>query len=119
MTDTLNQEAPPTMTVRKSYASAKGAQLDEVMEIEIDGEVFATRPHRVGVTKLIDFQGITVTRDPEAMWGFFRASMGDDFERFEEFCNSPEHVIEAETLGDIIKDMVEFTTGRPTEQSNS
>ena len=66
------------------------------------------------------------------MWAFFRTTMsgqrdaegklpeeGGDFARFQEYVNSPEHPIDAEVLGDIIKDMVEFTTGRPTERASS
>ena len=107
------------MTIRKVYESAKGAALDEPMEVQIDDKVFTARPHRVSATTLIDFQGLTVTRDPEAMWGFFRSAFGDDYEEFHTYINSPEVTITADTLGEIIKDMVEFTTGRPTEQSNS
>lgn len=127
---------PVSNTVRKSYASAKGEKLDEIMEVEIDDTVFAAYPYRVPATVLIDFSGLTVSRDPEAMWNFFRHAMpgpaklfdGSDkigtepvtvFDAFKEFTDSPLHIIEAETLGQIIADMVEFTTGRPTEQSNS
>lgn len=115
---------------RKSYQSAKGAKQDEPMEFDVDDESFTAYPHRVAAGVLIDFQGLQVTRDPEAMWSFFRSAMtgkrqedgtfGEgDFERFQEYVNSPAHPIEAEVLGDIIKDMVEFTTGHPTEQSSS
>lgn len=115
---------------RKSYQSARGAAQDEAFSFDIDAETFTAYPHRVAAGVLIDFQGMSVTKDPEAMWGFFRAAMSGqrladgtlaegDFDRFQDYVNSPLHPVEAEVLGDIIKDMVEFTTGRPTEQSSS
>ena len=117
---------------RRSYRSAKGAKQDEAFEFDVDDESFTAYPHRVAAGLLIDFQGLTVTRDPEAMWAFFRAAMsgerqpngefaegGGDFERFQEYVNSPKHPVEAEALGDIIKDLLEFTTAHPTEQSSS
>ena len=117
---------------RKSYQSAKGAAQDAAFVFNIDGEEFTAYPHRVSAGLLIDFQGLGVTKDPEAMWAFFRNAMsgartpegrlpeeGGDFARFHEYVNSPEHPIEAAVLGSIITDMVEFTTGRPTEQPSS
>ena len=119
-------------TVRKQYQSAKGAYLDDPMELVLDDEVFVARPHRVPATVLIDFQGLQVSRDPDAMWAFFRCAMATrkevdgqmvedltEFDRFHEWVQSPLHPIEADTLGEMIKDMVEFTTGRPTEQLSS
>lgn len=121
MTDTATpvQAAQP---VRKSYQSAKNAKRDTVMIVEIDGTEFQTRPGRVPGTALIDFQGLVVTRDPEAMWAFFRACFltEADFAAFRDFINDPVREVDINLLFKIVEDLIEFGSGGiPTPQSSS
>jgi hypothetical protein len=146
----ITEQQPPTpeaterrVTARKSYTAAKNEQIDAVFEFDIDGTTFEAKPNRVPGSTLIDFQGLTVTRDPDAMWDFFRAAMnssedaekvkaremtevatGQDlplspFGKFKAFLDDPVRKVDINLLMEIVKDMVEFTTGRPTGQSSS
>src|ERR1035437_2687290 len=109
MTDTATpiQAAQP---VRKSYQSAKNAKRDTVMIVEIDGTEFQTRPGRVPGTALIDFQGLVVTRDPEAMWNYFRSAFAteDEYIAFHDFLQDPAREVDINLLFEIIKDMIEM-----------
>jgi hypothetical protein len=108
------------VTVRKVYQSAKSEQLDEAMIVEINGREFKAFPHRSNIFNEIDFAGVSVTRDPAGMWNYFRAVFGDQFEEFKEYVQGPESGdIDAEMFGQIVQDMQEFKTGRPTGQSSS
>lgn len=134
------------MATRKSYHAARNEKIDEIFEFDIDGEVFLAKPHRVPGSTMIDFQGLTVTRDPDAMWDFFRAAMNYEpvpakdspkykaqldpkspgydesltpFGKFKAFIDDPIRQVDIEMLAEIIKDMVEATTGNPTGQSSS
>jgi len=118
---TTTKAPPAPKPVRKSYQSAKDAKRDTPMIVEIDGTEFETRPGRVPGTTLIDFQGLMVTQDPEAMWQFFRSSFAtpEEYEAFHAFLQDPVREVDINLLFDIIKDMIEFADGLPTGQSNS
>jgi hypothetical protein len=120
MTDTATP-VQASQPVRKSYQSAKNARRDTPMIVEIDGTEFTLRPGRVPGTALIDFQGLVVTRDPEAMWAYFRACFPDPekFEEFRDFINDPEREVDINLLFDIIKDLIEEGSGSPTARSSS
>jgi hypothetical protein len=131
MTVTHHPEgATMSNAARKIYSSARKEKLDEAFDFQLDDVIFVAYPHRAGGTRSIDLAGMQVTKDPAAMWDFLRVvltgprepdgSYGEgDFERFKEYVESPEHPILAETLGEIINDMLEEDSGRPTVPSGS
>ena len=112
---------PPPQVVRKSYQSAKDGRRDAKMIVDINGTEFTTWPGRAPGTVQIDFSGLTVTRDPEAMWAYFRSTLGsqDEFEKFQAFLNDEANDVDINMLVEIIKDMMEFANGLPTAQSSS
>lgn len=126
MTDTSTTAITPRPT-RKSYTSAKDAKINTPYEIEIDGHVFTTRPGRIPGVVQIDFSGFSYTHDSDSMWRFFKCAFVDDegkflvtqYEEFHDFLSDPSRSVQAELLGEIISDMVEFANGLPTGQSSS
>jgi len=118
------QAPPPT---RKSYQSAKDAKMSTQYIFDIDGTDFETRPGRVPGSVQIDFSGMTVTRDPETMWNYFRCAfvdakgmpLEDEYERFKAYLDDPQREVSVDLLVEIIRDMIEFANGLPTGRSNS
>jgi hypothetical protein len=121
------QDQAPTpfrKPVHKTYTSAKDAKANTPFIFEIDGKSFEALPGRVpGVTQ-IDFSGLTVTRNPESMWDYFRAAFSNDidptkFDEFEAYLKDPVRDVTIELLMEVVKDMIEFGNGLPTLRSNS
>lgn len=118
-------EGPPP--VRKSYAAAKHGKASTIMEVEIDGTVFETRPGRVPGTVQIDFMGVSTLADPRLMWNFFRCAFVDihgnaepeKYKAFKKFLDDPIREVDVDTLIQIIRDMIEFANGLPTVPSSS
>jgi hypothetical protein len=114
---------------RKSYTSAKSEHEGDVMEIEIDSEVFNAVPWRMPVAVLLDVPGISINGNSGPMWEAFRAAFSTtndegeidatEYDRFYAFVRKPGRRVEADTLAQILADIYEEATGRPTTPSSS
>ena len=128
------------MATRRSYQSARHEDTHEDYEIALDSEVFHAAPWRMNPSQMIDVPGIAVTGDSRAMWDAFRAAMAwpfkDDegaeldpdnpakwdtteYDRFRSYVQMPGRDVPAEVLAQILADLIEAGTGRPTVRSSS
>ena len=109
----------PAAVVKRSYKSRSQADKDTPMVFDIDGVDFTAYPRRIPSAMLMDIAGMAIHGDSEPMWEVFEAAMGDKYQEFRTLLRDPEHAIDAEVLGEIIKDMAEFASERPTGPSRS
>lgn len=140
----MSQQTVPVMNrrIRRSYDAARRQKLDLESEITITGETldgrevtetFIAHPGRIPGAILVDFMKVGVYNDSEAMWDLFRCAFDmeppkdddgapipkakSEFQRFHDFVRGDKLIIEAETLSQIISDIVEDGSGFPTQPS--
>ncbi len=106
---------PPlrAMTAR-TYSSASYAANDVPVPFDIDGTEFKAWPQRCPASVVLDFNLSELSDTTNPTRDFFAAVI-EDYDGFAAFLR--EHKIPAAMLTDIAKDLLEETTGRPTQPS--
>lgn len=119
------------MAARKTYETAKSEHAGETMEIVIDNETFVCTPWRLPPSLFLDISGIAITSNTHAVWQAYEAVFSkphaelegvvdkSEYTRFREFVDSSERRVTIELLGEIITDIYQEATGRPTTPSGS
>ncbi len=108
---------------RKSFKGGKALSDFEPIEFDLNDQTFKCRPALQGAT-LLEFvakaDGESGGAAAGALYGFFQDAMEEEeYTRFRNYLNSPDLIIEMETIGEIASWLVEEYTARPTQPSGS
>jgi hypothetical protein len=109
----------PGAEIKRTYRSRTDSNVNKPFEFAIDDVEFVAYPGRIPSAALIDVGGMAVSQDSRSMWELFECAFPDkaEFQRFRETLLSPDHPLDAEVMGDLIKDFAEAAADRPTEPS--
>lgn len=108
---------------RKSFKGGKAITEFEPIEFDLNDQTFKCRPALQGAT-LLEFvskaDGESGGAAAGALYGFFQDAMEEaEYKRFRDYLNSPDLIIEMDTIGEIATWLVEEYTARPTQPSES
>lgn len=106
---------------RKTFRGGKNIAEFEPIEFDLNDQTYKCKPALQGAV-LLEF---VARADSEsggeaagALYGFFQDAMEpEEYERFRAYLNSPEIIIDMETIGEIASWLVEEYTSRPTQGS--
>lgn len=106
---------------RKSFRGGKPVNQFEPVEFDLNDQTFKCKPALQGAVLL----SFVAKADSEsggaaagALYGFFADAMEPaEYARFDSYLNSPDIIIDMETIGEIASWLVEEYTSRPTQPS--
>jgi hypothetical protein len=80
-------------------------------------ETFIIHPSRVGETTILKTGTIFSNKDLGPLFRVFEKAMDDDeYDRFFKFCEDKDHLVDGETLINIMSWVIEEATAFPTQQ---
>lgn len=106
---------------RKSFRGGKSIDEFEPVEFDLNDQTFKCKPALQGAV-LLEFVSKADSdsggQAAGAMYSFFQDCMEEsEYERFYEYLNRPDLIIDMTTIGEIASWLVEEYTARPTTQS--
>ena len=108
---------------RKSFRGGKAITEFEPVEFDLNDQTFVCKRALQGAV-LLEFVSNADSESggaqAAALYGFFSDCMEpEEYERFRNYLNQPDLIIEMSTIGEIASWLVEEYTARPTQPSES
>ena len=102
------------MPAHRSFQVASADEADEPITFDLLDETFTAYPARLPASVVLDANVPTAKAGTNSTLEFFKAVLGDDYERFSELVHRPDVSIRAQVLTDIATWIQEEGAGRPT-----